>query len=90
MLVMAQSPGPDHPVNLGSGTGCSIKDLLGIILDNIDSPPEVVWDTSKISGDQMRVLDIQRATELGFNLSISLQAGIKDLIRWYRENEEKH
>ena len=36
MLVMKKSLGPKYPVNLGSGKRYSIKDLVNIILSNIE------------------------------------------------------
>jgi GDP-L-fucose synthase len=90
MIVMEKSPGPGYPVNLGSSSGYSIKDLLSIILDNIENPPDVIWDKDRQSGDQMRVMDTKRAESLGFKPSIGLEEGIGDLIKWYIENEKKY
>jgi len=85
MLVMEKSPGPKYPVNLGSGKRYSIKDLINIILDNVDKKPEIVWDTSKITGDNVRVMNIDRAKSLGFKQTISLEEGVRRTINWYRD-----
>ena len=85
MLVMEKSPGPKYPVNLGSGKRYSIKDLVNIILDNVDKKPEIVWDTSKITGDNVRVMNIDRAKSLGFKQTISLEEGVRRTINWYRD-----
>ena len=37
------------PINLGSGTGTSIKQLVEIIVNNLDTKPEVIFDTTKPS-----------------------------------------
>ena len=84
---MERSLGPTKPINLGSGVGYSIKQLLEIILSNVDSPPDVLWDTNKTTGDTIRVLDTARAQSIGFVPTISLEDGIKDLIKWYKNNE---
>ncbi len=84
MLVMEKSPGPKYPVNLGSGKRYSIKDLINIILDNVDKKPEIVWDTSKITGDNVRVMNIDRAKSLGFKQTISLEEGVRRTINWYK------
>jgi GDP-L-fucose synthase len=84
MLVMEKSPGPKYPVNLGSGKRYSIKDLINIILDNVDEKPEIVWDTSKITGDNVRVMNIDRAKSLGFKQTISLEEGVRRTINWYK------
>lgn len=88
MLLIAKSS-ETHPVNLGSGVGVSIKDLVGIIVSNLIIKPDVVWDTSKPSGDTQRVLDISRAQALGFRPSISLEEGIKKTMDWFKENRNK-
>lgn len=87
LLVFEKMPG--CPVNLGSGTGVSIKNIVEIIVSNLDSKPEIVWDTSKPSGDKKRLMDISRAKELGFDPQITLEAGIKEVIDWYKVNQER-
>lgn len=88
LIAMVSGLGPTQPINLGSGTGYSIKQLLEIILSNIDNPPEIVWDTSKITGDKIRVLDIERSKSIGFVPTVSIEDGIKDSIRWYNDNKK--
>jgi len=85
MLVMEKSPGSKYTVNLGSGKRYSIKDLVNVILDNVDKKPEIVWDTSKITGDNVRVMNIDRAKSLGFKQTISLEEGVRRTINWYRD-----
>jgi len=87
MLVMEKSPGPSFPVNLGSGKRHTIKELLNIIMKNTDKNPEIIWDTNKIVGDKVRVLDVHRAKSLGFEPEISLEDGVSGLVRWYIDNE---
>jgi GDP-L-fucose synthase len=86
IIAMENSPGPLRPINLGSGTGHSIKQLVEIILSNIDNPPDVFWDKDKITGDKMRILNIERAKDMGFAPTISIEDGIKEVIEWYKEN----
>lgn len=78
----------EQPVNLASGDGYTIKQLVEVIVRNLDSPVQVEWDSSKPSGDKKRLMDISRARELGWNPKISLEQGIKDTMEWYRENKE--
>lgn len=83
MLFMADKK-LNQPVNLGSGAGVSIRELVETIVSNIEPAPKVVWDILKFSGDAQRILDTSRAKELGFEPKISLQKGIKETIAWYR------
>ena len=85
MLVMEKSV--SEPVNLGSGTGVSIKRIVEIIVDNMETKPEVVWDTSMPSGDKKRLMDISRAKSIGFEPQISIEDGIREVMSWYQENK---
>jgi GDP-L-fucose synthase len=86
MLLVLQKA-PQEAVNLGSGRGVSIKEIVKIIVDNLDKKPEVSWDTTKPSGDKKRVMDITRAKALGFNPAILIEDGIKEVMQWYLESK---
>ncbi|OGW65851.1 MAG: hypothetical protein A3J72_06230, partial [Nitrospirae bacterium RIFCSPHIGHO2_02_FULL_40_19] len=89
ILAMEKSPGAKYPINLGSGTGYTIKELVETIIQNIDARPEVRWDTTKPAGDKKRILDVRRAKELlGWEPQVTLQNGIKETIEWYKKNKE--
>ena len=85
LLVLARSE-EMRPVNIGCGEGVSVAELVDIIRSNMSSPPTVEWDRSKPSGDRERVLDISRATAIGFKPKMSLQDGIRSTMEWYRQN----
>ena len=87
MLVMKKSPGATNPINLGSGSGFSIEELVNMILKNVDKKPRVIWDNTKPSGDKIRVMNVDKAKSLGYNPSISLEQGIKETIDWYRNEK---
>lgn len=77
-----------QPINLGSGVGVTIREIVEIIVNNMKIKPEVVWDTSKPSGDKKRVMDISRAKAIGFQPVVSIEEGIKEAMDWYRENRD--
>jgi GDP-L-fucose synthase len=85
MIAMEKLPG--KPVNLGSGNGVSIKQIVDIIVKNLDKKPNVIWDTSKPSGDKKRLMDISRARSMGFTPEISIEDGIRETIKWYKSNK---
>ena len=72
------------PVNLGSGVGVTIRQIVDIIVSNLEKKPRVVWDVSKPAGDQKRLMDVARASALGFAPKVSIEEGIRDLVEWYR------
>ncbi len=87
MLLAAKNSAPC--INLGSGTGVTIRELVRIIVNNLASKPKIQFDASKPSGDQKRVLDISKAAALGFKPEISLEQGIKETMEWYLANKGK-
>lgn len=89
-MLMAVELGINEPINLGSGTGVSIKDVAEIIAANIPNGPiDIRWDTSKPSGDAKRLMDMSRANSYGFKPEISIQDGIKETINWYIEHHDE-
>lgn len=87
-MLIALERCPGHPLNLGSGIGNSIKEVVEIIINNLERKPKVIWDTSKPSGDKKRLMDVSRARALGWKPEISLEAGIKELMDWYKKNKD--
>lgn len=75
-----------EPINLGSGTGVSIKQIAETISSKFQK--EIVWLKDKPMGDSKRILDMQRALSYGFNLTISLEEGLNNTIEWFLKNKE--
>jgi GDP-L-fucose synthase len=89
MLLALENGANCTPVNLGSGRGTSIRELVETITGCFDDPPEVEWDTSKASGQSIRLMDMTRATEmLGFTPRTSIQRGVKETVDWYLANSD--
>lgn len=90
MMLALERASNCTPVNLGSGRGVSIKELVETITSLVPKPPKVVWDTEKQSGESIRVMDITRAREMiGFVPKTSLKQGIKQTIDWYIQNRDR-
>lgn len=86
-MLMMMEKGVNVPVNLGSGTGVTIKQIVDIIVSNLDIKPKVVWDTTKPSGDKKRLMDITRAQSYGWTPKTSIENGIREVMAWYKENK---
>lgn len=89
-MMLAVEKGINVPVNLGSGTGVTIKELAETVARLVPGGPvKIVWDESKPKGDAKRLMDIARAKKLlGFNNLTSLGQGIKETIDWYMKNKD--
>src|SRR6185369_6584450 len=96
-MILAVEKGITTPVNLGSGTGVTIKQIAETVARLVPGGPasrqggpiKIVWDKTKPMGDKKRVMDITRAKKLlGFKPVMTLEQGIKETIDWYLKNKE--
>ena len=72
------------PVNLGSASEISIRDLAEMIARLTGYFGEIRWDTSKPNGQPRRKLDTSRAKKLfGFEATTSFEDGLRETIAWY-------
>jgi len=76
----------NYPVNIGSGKGVSIKEIVEKINKNLSKPLEIEWSTNKILGDKIRVMDNSKLKKIGFTEFTSLETGINQTINWYKKN----
>ena len=88
-MMLAVEKGINVPINLGSGSGVTIKEIAEVIAKNIPGGPiEIVWDKNKPKGDSKRLMSIERAKKLlGFKPEYSLEIGVKETIEWYVKNK---
>jgi GDP-L-fucose synthase len=76
-------------VNLGSGSGYSIRDLVEALNSFISFNYE--FDTSRSGGFPRRIMDISLAREmLGYEPQTSLVEGLKKTWNWYVQNMDEH
>ena len=73
----------DGVLNIGTGREISIKELTEIIALEIGYEGKIKWDISKPDGTPRKLLDISKATRLGWEAKTSLRKGIKLTINHY-------
>ena len=86
MNVLAK--GYNKPVNLGSGKGVSIKEIVDLIIKHTNCKKEIIWDTNMPSGDKKRLMNIERQTSLDISLQTSIDDGIKNTVEWYLNHKK--
>ena len=72
------------PINLGSGEGYSIKEVVDMVVKHSGKNLEVKWLTDKPNGDAIRLFD----KSYGFDISVSLDEGIKQTTKWFLNNKD--
>ena len=73
-----------EPVNIGTGSEISIKDLAELIRELTGFQGRITWDATKPDGQPRRMLDTTRAyTEFGFRAATHFREGLTKTIAWY-------
>ncbi len=67
----------NETVNAGTGKEISIKDLTKLIAKIIGYEGEILWDTSKPNGTPRKLLDVSKATSMGWKYKTELIEGIR-------------
>jgi len=84
ILLAAEHYEQPEPVNLGSGTEITIRDLTLLIRELTGFRGEIEWDRSQPNGQPRRYLDTTRAErEFNFKAKTSLRDGLRETITWY-------
>jgi len=79
------------PVNIGSGSEITIRDLAQRIAELTGFGGEIRWDASKPDGQPRRCLDVSRAAaEFGFRATMDFNDGLRRTIAWCREVRHMH
>lgn len=82
-LALAHYDGAE-PVNLGTGSEISIKNLVEEIVRLVEYKGQIRWDKSKPNGQPRRCVDVAKARNyFGFTAATSLHEGLKKTIDWY-------
>ncbi len=67
----------NETVNAGTGKEITIKELSELVAKTIGYEGRIVWDTTKPNGTPRKLLDVSKATGLGWTYSTELPEGIK-------------
>ena len=67
----------NETVNAGTGKELTVKELTEQIAKVIGYEGEILWDTSKPNGTPRKLLDVSKATALGWTYKTELEDGIK-------------
>jgi GDP-L-fucose synthase len=67
----------NETVNAGTGKELTIKELAALVAKVVGYEGNIVWDTSKPNGTPRKLLDVSKATALGWTYSTELEDGIR-------------
>lgn len=75
-----------EPINVGTGSEVSIRELAERIARVVGFSGRLEFDESKPDGTPRKLLDVSRLTALGWTAKIGLDEGLEQTYAWYRAN----
>ena len=80
-LFLMHNYSENTPVNIGTGTDLSIKELAETIQEIVGFKGELIWNTTKPDGTPRKLLDVSTIHNLGWKHSINLNEGIQTVYK---------
>jgi GDP-L-fucose synthase len=85
LILAAERLNSSEPVNIGTSTETSIRDLAELIKGLVGFEGRIAWDSSKPDGQPKRYLDTSRArNRIGFTARVPLEEGLRRTIESFR------
>ena len=75
-----------EPMNVGNGKTFTIKSVIETLVKVSGKDLEITHDLTKPTGDQFRVPITDRLEGHGFEVSLTLEEGLRETYAWYEEN----
>lgn len=89
IITAAEKMDEPVPINLGTGSEITIKDLVELIARLCQFGGELRWDASKPDGQPRRCLDTNRAKErMDWEAQVGFEEGLKRTIQWFEANRD--
>jgi len=80
---------PKETINIGADEEIKIKELVYLIRELSNQNIEIIFDTSKPTGQPRRKCDTTKAQNiLGFRAKVPFRKGLKKTIEWYIKNSK--
>ena len=84
VVLAAERYASSEPVNLGSGSEISTRELAELIKAIVGYQGALAWDSSRPDGQPRRALDTSRATAaFGFTARTPFKVGLERTVEWY-------
>jgi GDP-L-fucose synthase len=78
----------DMPLNVGTGTDVTIRELAEMIAEVVGFTGAFTYDADKPDGMPRKLLDVSRLAALGWTARTDLRAGIEQTYGWYKSNAQ--
>ncbi|WP_176474677.1 GDP-L-fucose synthase [Pseudoalteromonas sp. HM-SA03] len=75
-------------INVGTGVDCTIRELVETVAKVVGFEGAIEFDVTKPDGTPRKLMDVSRLKSLGWEYSISLEAGLKGTYEWFLANQD--
>lgn len=76
----------NETVNAGTGKELTIRELAEMVAATVGYKGRIVWDTSKPNGTPRKLLNVEKATKLGWTYKTELSEGLKQAYEDFLNN----
>ena len=76
-VFLMQNYSGNETVNAGTGKELTIRELTEVVAHTVGYEGEILWDTTKPNGTPRKLLDVSKATALGWTYKTELEEGVR-------------
>jgi GDP-L-fucose synthase len=76
-------------VNVGTGEDVAIIELANLIKKIVEYKGEIINDLTKPDGTPRKLLNVNLLSSIGWKYKTSLERGIREVYKWYLENQSR-
>lgn len=76
-VFLMQNYSGNETVNAGTGKELTIRELTEVVARTVGYEGEILWDTTKPNGTPRKLLDVSKATSLGWTYKTELEEGVR-------------
>ncbi|WP_083657761.1 GDP-L-fucose synthase family protein [Herbaspirillum camelliae] len=87
LMMREQLPALTLPLNVGSGSDISIRELAQVIAGVVGYEGRLEWDSSKPDGALRKLLDSSLMHQQGWRTQVGFAEGLRDTYAWYVQNK---
>jgi GDP-L-fucose synthase len=88
ILLATEHYNKSAPINIGTGSEISIKEIVSMISKYTGYDGEIIWDDTKPDGQPRRCLVVNKAQrEFNFTAKVEFEEGLRKTIEWYINNK---
>ena len=75
-------------VNIGTGVGCTIRELADAMKEVVGLERNLGFDVSTPDGTPRKLSDVSRLESFGWKYTASLKDGLASTCQWFLDNQD--